>query len=598
MLNAIYELGKLWVNQNEELDEITILLDINKLNKNTKDVLVVNLIKDESGNFSYEKIDQEDFDSSKNMKYLYKSGSPRGTDITPSCLITDPDKTFNNKFFKWFKNNSENPFISKLYDAISKDQELILNDLKEEYANLNIKNTNTLLTLVIKDGNDSKYVGDIDIFKTILKEASEKKYYESGSKKIKDNSLCFLCDEEKEVFGLVSNAVGFAFSTPEKKGNIPGFLLENQWKLLPICGSCALYLEAGKNFIETYLNFEEFGLKYYLIPKFLINPEENFNKILKKLKGFEDEDRLSSKDVVELEDKLNRLVRGMGDVVEFKFMFYNASNSAFDILAYVESVIPSWLNKLFKTQKEIVDCEFFNNDNLKLIFGDKTEEEDVIKVFNKNEKYYPCGKDNWYWKFLRDIFSNFSRKIYLDLVTDVITQKKISFGFLISRVMNVARENWRNQISNNYLIVKSIMLATLFSKLDILNGDFIMDNEDLNLDELLDSSAKKSSFLIGVLVKKLMNIQYSELDSTPFYNKLYGLEIDEKKIKLIYRKAYDKLRQYKRGYANLEAKISENLVKSENNWNLTKDETSYYFLLGMTLYKLYDKNREEGRENE
>ena len=63
--------------------------------------------------------------------------------------------------------------------------------------------------------------------------------------------------------------MGFAFSTPEKKGNVPGFDVNNQWKLLPICSDCALYLNAGKNFVEKYLNFKEFGLNYYVIPNFV-----------------------------------------------------------------------------------------------------------------------------------------------------------------------------------------------------------------------------------------------------------------------------------------------------------------------------------------
>lgn len=349
--------------------------------------------------------------------------------------------------------------------------------------------------------------------------------------------------------------------------------------------------------METYLNFKEFGLNYYLIPKFFINDETDFDMLFKKLKRFKEEDNLSSKDVVNLESKISRIIKNMDDIVEFKFLFYEALNNAFDILAYVESVIPSWLTELYTYQKEIINDVFFDINNLKLIFGESINETDIIQIFNKKDKY-PVSNDNWYWKFLRDIFSSFSKKLYLDLVCDVLTEKNINYNLLISRVMNIARENFRNKFPNSYVLVKSIMLISLFNKLHILKGDNVMENKNLNLDEMLDSPSKKSSFLVGVLVKKLMNIQYMELESSPFYNKLYGLEIDEKKLRNIYRKAYDKLRQYGRGYGKLEEKISENLAMCVNKWNLNKDETSYFFLLGMTLYKLYDNEKKEGELNE
>lgn len=194
MLNSIYELGKLYINH-EGLRKIDILLDTEKLNRNTKDVLIINLKQYENDNFSYNTVYQEDFDSNKIQQYLYKTGSSNGTDITPSCLIRDPERTFNNKFFKWFEKNSKiDPFLTKIYDVIKDNKESIFNDLKDAYDNLNVKDVKTLLTLVITKKDHDEYVGDIDIFKQILIDTSQEKYYKSRSKKIRDYSTCFLCD--------------------------------------------------------------------------------------------------------------------------------------------------------------------------------------------------------------------------------------------------------------------------------------------------------------------------------------------------------------------------------------------------------------------
>ena len=269
LLDAIYKLGKLYIEK-ENLDEIDVLLD----NKKIGATVLVEIIEQPDGNYRYNKVFQEDYDSKNKVKYLYKRGSSRGTDITPSCLVTDLEKTFNNKFIKWFeKNKSKNALFESLYYLLLDNQNQIFIDLNNIIQSINLKDSNILLSIVISKNSKLLYLNDFAEFKNILKEDSLKKYY--GSKKIKGNGVCCLCDEHKEVYGLVSTAIGFSFSTPEKIGNVPGNDIRNQWKLLPICSECALYLNAGKKFIEKYLDFSEFGLRYYAIPNFLFDSEKD-----------------------------------------------------------------------------------------------------------------------------------------------------------------------------------------------------------------------------------------------------------------------------------------------------------------------------------
>lgn len=582
MLNAIYKLGESYIEK-ENIDKMEVLVD----NKKIGAVITINLIDEGNGVFSYDKVIQEDFNENNLLKYLYKKGSSRGTDITPSCLITDPEKTFNNKFFKWISNNQDkNDFLKGVFNCIDSNKDEIFEDLVKIHSDINLKDSNILLTLTFLSDDVKKYIGDYEFFRDILKENAEEKYYKKGSKKIKGNGVCFLCDGEKEVLGLVSSAIGFAFSTPEKEGNVPSNLMENQWKLLPICVDCALFLESGKKFIEEYMDFKEFGLSFYAIPNFIFDSEEGFTKLYKVLSRFQSENA-KVEDLTLIENKLQYIVRNMEDIVEFKFLFYESSNNAFDILAYVESIIPSWLNNLYETQNTIQGYDFFQEDNLKYIYG-KDHAGDFIDWINKNEKYYKCNKKNWYQKFLRDFISSFSKKMYIDTVVDVLSQKRLDYDFLLSRFMHKIRRNWRNQEHTAYktAILKSLMLFTLFDKLNLLRGNTLnIVDDEFNIENLLDTPSKRAAFLTGVLTRKLMNIQYNELKSTPFYNKLYGLSLDEKKIKKIYLAAFNKLREYGAAFPKLEEELSLNFTKAENNWNLKRDETSYFFLLGHTLYK-------------
>lgn len=589
MLNSLYELGKLWIEK-ENLETIDVLLDAEKLKKRTKKVILVELDEISENNFEFNKVSLKEYDPKDNIKYLYKSGSSRGTDITPSCLITELDKTFNNKFFKWFEQNNSDDFFKQIFNCLDANRNEIFSGIKDIFNSLESSdNKNVILTLVINNGDEQNFLGDFNEFKDILKDKAFEKYYfiKSGKKNIRGEGLCFLCDEEKEVFGLVSNAIGFAFSTPDKKGNVPGLNIENQWKQLPICGDCALYLEAGKKFVEKYMSFSKFGLNYYVIPNFLFDSTESFDKlfrIIKRLENTKDSDELVIK-----EEKLNEIVSNFDDVLEFKFLFYQSSNSAFNILSYVESLLPSWMRNIYESQEKVIDFDIFSEDYMKSVFS-KDSEGDFIDVSNKGEKYYPVSSLNWYLGFLRSFFSSYSFKNYLEIVSSVLSNKKLDFDFLLSRFVDNIRENWRNQ--NDYLVkintFKSLSLMLLFGDLGLFKENkFMLESNGELTDELindiLDSPDKRASFLLGALTRRVTYVQYKELGSTPFVNKLWGLSLDQKKIKKLYPMVLNKLREYDKAYPDLEEKISLNLLDSEKNWKLSRDETSYYFVLGFTL---------------
>ena len=604
LLNALYEIGKLWIEK-EDLDKINVLLDASKLAKRTKSVLVVEL-KEDKGNLEYAGVVERDYDSDDNPKYLYRGGSSRGTDITPSCLITELDKTLPNKFFKWFINHeSEDDFFKQINTCLIENQDIITKDIGEKFELVSEK-VNVLLTIgFISIGGDLKFIGDYEAFRNVLISSATIKYYKKGSNKVKGDGVCFLCDEQKEVYGLVSNSIGFSFSTPDKPGNVPGLLVKDQWKQLPICGDCALYLEAGKKFVEKYLSFSEFGLTYYVIPNFLVNPRQGFDEIYKYLSR-EDEYLTYRADLVSREDKLVGIVDKLGNILEFKFLFYQSSNNAFDILAYVESVLPSWMREIYDNQLSISRLEFFNEENMKKVLG-KDKEGDFVTISNLSNKFATVTNYNWYLSFLRDFFSSYSRTYYLGIVTDVMSEKKLDYGFLLTHFMNKIRENWRQGYGISVPVLKSFALILFFNNLDLLKGEKIMkinleDSEELKsdssiIDDFLDAPDKKAVFLLGDLTRKLTYKQYKELGSSPFINKLWGLSLDKNKIIKLYPMVFSKLREYDSAYPVLEENISANLMHAENNWKLSRDEISYYFVLGYTLAYAVNDKKEKDKEN-
>ena len=165
------------------------------------------------------------------------------------------------------------------------------------------------------------------------------------------------------------------------------------------------------------------------------------------------------------------------------------------------------------------------------------------------------------------------------------------------------------------------MLINFLKKLDILQTTTMTENilqyetfsdvasdsikamdEKINkffneFEDSFDSNTKKAVFLEGVLTQKLLNIQYQERKATPFRIKLKGLNLDERQIKKLLPEIQNKLEEYgKNYYKSLESIISKYFVASGTNWNMSNNEISFYFTLGMNLSYLF-KTKKEGDDN-
>lgn len=113
-------------------------------------------------------------------------------------------------------------------------------------------------------------------------------------------------------------------------------------------------------------------------------------------------------------------------------------------------------------------------------------------------------------------------------------------------------------------------------------------------EQAFDTPEKKAAFLEGILAKFLLDVQYAHRKSTPFRAKLCGLKLDEMKIKKLLPEIMEKLREYKAGYPWLEELVTKYLVEADDNgWNLSRDEISYYFTLGLILGGIFKYKEDE-----
>ena len=637
MIVAIKEIGEYALEkEGKSLDDpLGILVDdieSNPKNPSYKHILLI-ILEKSNGNYEYNGIDIEEYSNKKIKKYLYKQGSRNGPDITPTSRITrvkeDGGKktTFEGKILSWFKQYNklvphENiNFLVKVGNCLRKNKEKIQEDLEIKYSEINKKEKGSL-TLKI----DNKYIGDYEIFKTILVEKAKDNLYSKYGKVSKsENRLCSVCNQRQaEVYGFVDT---YKFYTVDKPGFVSGgFHQEDAWKTYPVCLNCALKLEEGKKYLENNMNFNFYGFNYLIIPKFVSEVDEEIRKEIFEKIEWQHNPRFSNKQINRLTSAENEILELMSEqknYLNLNFLFYKTSNSEFKILLYIEDVLPSRLKTLFDVKNDVDKIDIFR-DCMVPLFENKKKIGEMSLEFN--------------FGILRTFFPRISNnktydKYFLDITNKIFTNKPVDYNFLLRFIMQKIRDNFINNNPTKISTLKGFMLLNYLYKLGLIenfrNKKDITNKEVNKMDEnsliekelseekeitqkicgffehfsdFFESDARKAIFLEGALTQFLLNIQYQERGATPFRVKLKGLKLDEKQIKKLLPEIQNKLEEYgKNYYRTLESMISKYFISAGNGWKMSNDEVSFYFVLGMNLYYLFKTKKESnnrGGKNE
>ncbi|MBA7500631.1 hypothetical protein ES704_03391 [subsurface metagenome] len=611
MIEAIRNIGEYALEKEEKSvnDPLEILLD-NPANRNTKNILFI-ILDEENREFKYHGIDIEEYSKERLNKYLYRKGSgARGTDITPISMITDIEKTFDIKILNWFKNyssdkNNKNEMLQNIYLCVKENKEKILKDLKEKS---NIENN------IISFKINGKYLGDYEVFRNILVVISSENYYKKFGKVSKsENKLCSICKKRSdEVYGFVST---FNFYTVDKPGFVSGgFQQKNSWKNYPVCLNCALTLEGGKKYLKDNLNFNFYGFRYLLIPKFIKGVRKDIQKDIFKKIELQKDPRFGKKEIKHLtndEDEALKIMSEQRNYLNNNFLFYSApkgfNGAVFNILLYIEDILPSRLKQLFEAKEKIDQEEIFKDC--------------MVPTFNDNRKKEGEKELEFNFGILRTFFPRISNnrtfnKYFLDITNKIFTNKSVGYDFLLNFIMRKIRDDFVNNYPTRIDTLKAFMLLSYLKELKILKlkkeakmeteNLFMQGSEEKEIKEKVElffnkfsdffnSNAKKAIFLEGVLSQYLLNIQYQERKATPFRIKLKGLKLDEKQIKKLLPEIQNKLEEYgKNFYRDLESIISSYFVSSGRDWNISNDEISFYFVLGMNLSYQFKKEKDNG----
>lgn len=606
MIEAIKEIGEYSLNKEGKRleDPLDIIVKDPASSPNYKHVLAIILNKTEKG-FEFSGIRHEEYTKEKVRKYLYRTGpSGNSPDMTPTSKITDIERTFNKKILRWFKSVFDDKsvklgindvkFLEELNNCLINNKDAILSELKAKRESFG-KDETGIITFLINDGVE-KYVGEFSVFKELLIKNSTAGYYQKyNTESIAEKKICSVCREHVEkVYGFVST---YKFYTVDKPGFVSGgFDQSLAWKNYPVCDKCALILEEGKNYLEEFLGYKFHGINYFIIPKLLM-PEKS-NEIYKILENFRKE--IDGGNIKLKREYGNLLDNDENEVLEIlaqqknflnnNFLFYNENktNKEFKILLYIEDILPSRLKILFKSKK------YVDNKN-------------IFKEFTEEGKSFTFGN---IWYFFQD-------KFFLEITNNIFTNKKIDYSFLISGITSRIQKEFANNNQTKLSTLIGFQLLDYLNHLGILekfnggtkinmnNIDTIFGEGDKPLDEkvnklfeefpdFFNQPAKRAIFLEGALAQLLLDVQYVERKSTPFRTKLHGLKLNDQLVKRLLPEIQNKLEEYDMNfYRELEGLISKYMILTGEKWKISKDEISFYFVLGMNLHYLFKSKKEE-----
>lgn len=622
MIEALYVIGKNEL-KNKPLDDeeiVSVLIEDPASNETYKHVFTIKLAI-ERDIIQYNGVDLEEYSQSKIPKYLYRKGSSNGPDITITTRITTPEKTIKNKYEGWCKQDhtgaeiglteDELKFISDIKKVLMERKDEIASEITTEFSRIRKNKESAIITLCFDDG-EKKYPGDYSAFRKILISDGISAFYSKYNKEARSiEQLCSVCRTvTPEVYGFAST---YNFYTVDKPGMVAGgFDQSKAWKGYPVCKNCALILEKGKKYLDSSALFKFYGFSYYIIPKPVI--KLSISEIYEEIANYQ-----AQGPTLKLTEKYRNLLDETQDeIFEYlsegensfllNIMIFEKSNNEFKILTYIEDIFPSRLRQLFDAKDSIDELNIINSCEVTIFEDGKPVKKPKLEFSFYNYRYFFNRQEK------KDAY-------FLDIVRRIFTGRGVSYPFLIWGILSKIRDLFNQGYMTKEACMRGLSALLYLHKLGLLIDysegnsmnhqtssvfDSVAPREAATIAERIfeeftpffNQEAKKAIFLEGVLAQLLLDIQYRERDkATPFRVKLQGLKLDQRNIQKLLPMIQNKLEEYgKNYYRDLERLISEYMLAAGDKWNLSKDEISYYFVLGMNLATHFKTKTTENSE--
>lgn len=614
MIDAIKKIGEYSIKKNHINSEESggfleiFCQDIQGQSSKPPRILTIDLEKKDN-QIRFIRVSEEEYSILKISRYLYRFGSSAGTNLTPTSIVTEIEKTYPNKIKGWFEQDftkipyfleeKDLHYLKSIKDCLDINEPVIIDQIKTFLRDIRLKRESALITLVVLEHNQRQYLGDIELFQSLFIKKTRTSLYQKYHMESRGlNQVCSVCREKKEeVYGFVST---YNFYTAAKPGMVSGgFDRRQAWKNYPVCYGCAVALERGKKYLDTFSHFRLYGFDYNVIPKPLPGGNTEIFDTLETFRTGGDRINLDKHYPSLMSDSKDEILKHLSDKensFSCNLLFYQVNQNEFKIERYIEGIFPYRLKELFDAKNTIDAKQTFRSFPIP-IFEDKKIVSERPFEFTFESIFYYFGKE----------IDHDARTYFLDIVSRIFSGNPVSYQFILSGIARKIRKLFAQNNFSRESALRGLALLAYLDELKLLgcykegvpmtdqSSNFFPDASSSDTKKkadaifkefhsLFDTPAKRAVFLEGVLCQKLMNIQYKELDANPFRVKLQGLKMDQRRLRGLFPEIQDKLKMYTANYyRDLERLISATMENAGNDWRLSTDEITFYFMLGMNL---------------
>lgn len=576
-------------------------------------------------------LSEEVFSRNKVNSYLFREAKSRSTNLVPTFYlqVSSDEKTYR---------KSVNKMIDKVRASVKNYRHTFINNstintiekkLFEYFPKLDLKKQ-YLFTLKL----DNKYFGDFEDYKNLFRDEAYRKYYKDSSSKDKVCAITY--KQSDEVWGRV-DTLGFTVDAVSFSRN--GFEVKDSYKMFPVSPEAVKILEGAKRIIiDSDLNLTRnfYGLKYFILPHFIVNDDELITRVIANFFDTVDKDTSfegEGESIIYNEKLIHRITEQyeLQDSVYYDIFFYQPNNAQFLIKLHLSDILPSRFKEIFDIKKRIE--EQYKLLNRVVIKAKNAKSSDTVLNYTINfggrlEKNVPpmYGIKEYFSQKVRTdtIFHPYFYKVLEAVFYGNSLNKETVLKAFMEKIVHAFKNVKENPNDFDRHVKTSFTLYQFFTELGLFNDNKMenttegYDKVSFKLDEFVnqhksyfidEEPAKKGAFYLGCLTTKMLFVQknyykFQKPYQEPFLKYLQNINfnLDDLRKISVKLKTFQKYQSVLENYdlneiSDLEARVKVNLFDT----NLSRTELSYAFTLGMTMQREFTfeaiRKAKENKEN-
>jgi CRISPR-associated protein Csh1 len=414
---------------------------------------------------------------------------------------------------------------------------------------------------------------------------------------------------------------------------VGGFREEEAWKNFPVSSVGGQALKQAREYLNEHQRFFMPGnFRYWVIPKFVFGGDHStlremlydLEALSKRSPGFGLGNE-AAREYSNMEEDLRLLSKDASNRVLMTFLFNEQQKGQLLIKLSIDDVPPSRLRQLVLSQKQVAKLKTYSDWIQKTFPSPKDEKSTfglpirfsfgLVWQFYQREaqKAGEAKYDADYLQFIRQLYLAMPpdpRRI-LRVIMETLEAlfKNPELGLPIFDYRALQGLCWVRYLCELNLWQPNTSKKGVEMKLEMLSiePDFKKRNEKgefadpwmASLEtflqehpEMARSSFLFGTFLLGCLVRLLLDIQSRNLPGTPFEKELKGLRLKREDIPLLFSKTIAKLRDYDSdNFPNirvLDQLVSDLCLRERaEDAKLTHEEVSAYFAFGLAQGRVF-----------